>query len=172
MLPDILQVPVPQNSELLWLSAGLSMLSTTPGTACFFSAHYCREVPHGIEEHFSSLFFFSSREHPNLRIRQPQNQLRSSHLSYLFRFDTVCVSVAHVIEGTLSPTATAIITFPKHAAVNAIALCIQLLLPYRLYKCLCQMPEKGVRANVYASELLCGHLLPLWRITDAHTLVN
>jgi len=34
------------------------------------------------------------------------------------------------------------------------------------------MPEKGVRANVYASELLCGLLLLLRMITNAHTLVS
>lgn len=115
---------------------------------------------------------FSSREPPNLRIRRTQNQVRSSHLSHLFRFHTILVSVAHITEGTLSPTATAIITFPKQAAVNAISLCIQLLLPQRLYKSLYQTPEKGVQANVHASELLRGLLLLLRMIADAHTSVN
>lgn len=80
--------------------------------------------------------------------------------------------MAHITEGTLSPTATAIITFPKQAAVNAISLCIQLLLPQRLYKSLYQTPEKGVQANVHASKLLRGLLLLLRMIADAHTSVN
>lgn len=93
MLPDILQVPVPTTQS------------------CYGFQQNCPCYPPFQEQHAAFLLItaevhlmalqniflpssFSSRDSPNLRIRQSQNLLRSSHLSHLFHFDTIPVSAS------------------------------------------------------------------------------
>lgn len=70
---------------------------------------------------------------------KPQNQAATKTVeikpsfSFISLWCHTCVCVTRYIEGTLSTIATAIITFPKHVAANAISHCIHLLLPWRLH---------------------------------------